>query len=76
MHALDKPRHRLKLLAAVAGVGALAVLGTITVIDGAEATPGTTESVAMKLGSTTTVKTPPTAPETSFASPTVKAPHK
>ncbi|WP_238390564.1 MULTISPECIES: hypothetical protein [unclassified Mycolicibacterium] len=74
MDPLEKSRHRLRLLAAVTGVGAMAVLGALTVIDGA--TPGATESVAVKFSSTTTVKTPPTAPETSFASPTVKAPHK
>ena len=74
MHPLETPRHRLKMLAAVTGIGAVAVLGAITVIDAA--TPGAADSVAVKFSSTTTVKTPPSAPETSFASPTVKAPHK
>lgn len=74
MHPLEMPRHRLKMLAAVTGIGAMAVLDAVAVVDAA--TPGSAESVATKFSSTTTVKAPPTAPETSFASPAVKAPHK
>ncbi|WP_321180632.1 hypothetical protein [Mycobacterium sp. UM_WWY] len=74
MYQPDKPRHRVKMLAAVAGLGAMAVMGVITAIDGTPATVGgTTDQVAMKLGATVTMTTPPTAPETSFAAPTVKA---
>ncbi|MDF3337605.1 hypothetical protein P3H80_09240 [Mycolicibacterium septicum] len=75
MHPPDKPFRRMKLLAAVTGVGAMALLGTMTVIGDIEAIPAATGS-AMKFSSTTTVTTPPTAPLTSFASPAVKAPHK
>ncbi|WP_243858378.1 hypothetical protein [Mycobacterium sp. DL440] len=74
MHPQEMPRHRLKMLAAVTGMGAMAVLGGVAVIDAA--TPGPTESLATKFSSTTTVKPPPTVPEISFAAPTVKAPHK
>jgi hypothetical protein len=74
MYQPDKPRHRVKMLAAVAGLGAMAVMGVITAIDATPATVGgTTDQVAMKLGATITMTTPPTAPETSFAAPTVKA---
>ncbi|MGW4100022.1 hypothetical protein [Mycobacterium sp. NPDC004974] len=73
MPPLQKPYHRMKLLAAVTGIGAMALLGAVTVIDGAKT--GTTDS-ALQFSSTTTVTTPPTAPETPFASPKVKAPHK
>jgi hypothetical protein len=74
MYQPDKPRHRVKMLAAVAGLGAMAVMGVITAIDGTPATVGgTTDQVAMKLGATITMTTPPTAPETSFAVPAVKA---
>jgi hypothetical protein len=74
MYLPDKPRHRAKMLAAVAGLGAMAVMGVITAIDGTPATVGgTTDQVAMKMGGTVTMTTPPTAPETSFAAPAVKA---
>jgi hypothetical protein len=74
MYQADKPRHRVKMIAAAAGLGAMAVMGVITAIDGTPATVGgNTDQVAMKLGDTITMTTPPTAPETSFASPTVKA---
>lgn len=66
--------HRVKLLAATAGLGALSVLGLVAVIDGAA--PSSAVPAAMKLGGTTTMTTPPAAPAISFASPTVKAPHK
>lgn len=51
MYPQDMPRHRLKMLAAVTGIGAVAVLGAITVIDAA--TPGAADSVAVKFSSTT-----------------------
>ncbi|WP_231376612.1 hypothetical protein [Mycobacterium sp. 141] len=74
MYQPDKPRHRGKMLAAVAGLGAMAVMGVVTAIDGSLATGGgTTDQVAMKLGATVTMTTPPTAPETPFAAPAVKA---
>lgn len=73
MYQTDKPRHRVKMIAAAAGLGAMAVMGVITSIEGTPATVGTTDQVAMKLGETVTMTTPPTAPETSFAAPAVKA---
>jgi hypothetical protein len=74
MYQTDKPRPRVKMIAAAAGLGAMAVMGVITAIDGTPATVGgTTDQVAMKLGATVTMTTPPTAPETSFAAPAVKA---
>jgi hypothetical protein len=74
MYQPDKPRHRMKKLAAVAGLGAMAVMGVITAIESTPATVGgTTDQVAMKMGGTVTMTTPPTAPETSFATPAVKA---
>ncbi|WP_232423307.1 hypothetical protein [Mycobacterium sp. 155] len=75
MNQPDKPRHRGKMLAAVAGLGAMAVMGVVTAIDGSPATVGggTTDPVAMTLGATVTMTTPPTAPETTFAAPEVKA---
>ncbi|WP_317156576.1 hypothetical protein [[Mycobacterium] appelbergii] len=64
----------MKLLAAAAGLGALSVLGFVAAIDGAA--PSSAATSAMKSGSTTTMSPPPATPEISFASPTVKAPHK
>ncbi|MDH6198023.1 formate hydrogenlyase subunit 3/multisubunit Na+/H+ antiporter MnhD subunit [Mycobacterium frederiksbergense] len=75
MYQPDKRRQRVKLWAAIVGVGAMAGLGAVTIIDGAEGT-GNADTVAVKMSSTMTMTTPPSAPETPFASPTVKAPHK
>jgi hypothetical protein len=66
---------RLKLLAAVAGVGALITMGAVTMALGGE--PGAPANVVSQpeptLGQTVTTTTPPPAPETSIASPTVTA---
>ena len=42
MYQTDKPRHRVKMIAAAAGLGAMAVMGVITAIDGTPATVGGT----------------------------------
>lgn len=74
MHQPATGFHRAKLLAATAGLGALSVLGFVAVIDCAA--PSSAATSAMKVGSTTTMSPPAATPEISFASPTVKAPHK
>jgi len=74
--AADKPRHRVKMIAAAAGLGAMAVMGVMTAINGAPGAVASTSPTPMNVGSTVTMTTPPTAPATSFAAPVVKAPHK
>jgi hypothetical protein len=70
-------RKRLKLLAAVVGGGALVVMGSLSI--NLQPDRGTTDrelqTVAgpMHTGETVNTTTPPTAPETSVASPPVKA---
>ena len=71
--AADKPRHRVKMIAAAAGLGAMAVMGVMTAINGAPGAVASTTPSPMNMGSTITMTTPPTAPAIPFASPTVKA---
>jgi hypothetical protein len=63
---------RLKLVAASIGGSALVAVGALTVI--LSNAPGTLgEGPEITLGETTTTTTPPTAPETSVATPPVTA---
>jgi hypothetical protein len=71
MYQADKPRNRMKMIAASAGLGAMAVMGVMTAINGAAGAVASTGS--MNLGSTVTQTTPPTAAPIVFASPTVTA---
>ena len=63
-----------KLLAAVIGGSAVLAMGAVTMaITQEEATPAQVTSSGMTVGATTKQETPPPAPETSMAVPTVKA---
>jgi hypothetical protein len=67
----------IKASAAVLGVGTFITLGAMAVgvpsHDGGA--PPQQLAGPMQTGVTATTTTPPSAPETSFAAPTVKAPH-
>jgi len=73
MHQADKPRHRMKMIAASAGLGAMAVMGVMTAINGAPGALASTSPSPMNVGSTVTMTTLPTAPAIAVASPTVTA---
>jgi hypothetical protein len=63
----------MKLLAAVIGGSAVLAMGAVTMAITQEATPAQVTSSGMTVGATTTQETPPAAPATSMAVPTVKA---
>jgi hypothetical protein len=62
-----------KLLAAVIGGSAVLAMGAVTMAITQEATPAQVTSSGMTVGATTKQETPPPAPATSMAVPTVKA---
>ena len=68
---------QLKLLAGGIGAGAVVAMGALTVMTNAPAGTGTVGTVGqapeVTLGQTTTTTTPPSKPETSVATPPVKA---
>jgi hypothetical protein len=67
-------RTNVKMLAAVIGGSAVVAMGALTMAIGQEqATPATVTSSGMTMGATSTQETPPTAPETTVAVPSVKA---
>lgn len=69
----NKPTN-VKMLAAVIGGSAVLAMGAVTMAIGQEeATPAQVTSSGMTVGATTKQETPPPAPETSIAAPTVKA---
>jgi hypothetical protein len=61
------------LLAAVIGGSAVLAMGAVTMAITQEATPAQVTSSGMTVGATTKQETPPPAPATSMAVPTVKA---
>jgi hypothetical protein len=67
-------RTNVKMLAAVIGGSAVVAMGAMTMaIAQEQATPAVMTSSGMTMGATTKQETPPSAPETSIAVPTVKA---
>jgi hypothetical protein len=63
-----------KLLAAVIGGSAVVAMGAVTMaITQEQAMPTQVTSSGMTVGATTKQETPPSAPETSIAVPTLKA---
>jgi hypothetical protein len=67
-------RTNVKLLAAVIGGSAVVAMGAVTMaIAQEQTTPAVMTSSGMTMGETTKQETPPSAPETSIAVPTVKA---
>jgi hypothetical protein len=67
-------RTNVKMLAAVIGGSAVVAMGALTMaLTQEQATPASFASSGMTTGATTTQKTPPTVPETTFAVPAVKA---
>jgi hypothetical protein len=67
-------RTNVKMLAAVIGGSAVVAMGAVTMaITQEHATPAVMTSSGMTVGDTTKQETPPPAPETSIAVPTVKA---
>ena len=66
--------RRMKVVAATCGFAAIGALGATLGMGQTAAAPAIpTQMGGMTLGATATVSTPPTAPETSFAVPAVKA---
>jgi len=67
-------KNEVKLLAVIGG-SVIVMLGVLGVAVGQEqASPGSVASSAMQTGATVTATVPPTAPETSVATPRIKGP--
>ncbi|HEX2283303.1 MAG TPA: hypothetical protein VHI10_00530 [Mycobacterium sp.] len=67
---------KIKLLAATIGASAVVAMGALGIAFGQEQSGGdaVAKSTSMSVGSTSTQTTPPAAPATGVAAPTIKGP--
>jgi hypothetical protein len=73
---VNKPTN-VKVMAALIGGSAAVAIGALGIAIGQEhSEPASTGSVAMTLGATSTMATPPATPATTMAVPAIKGPPK
>ena len=71
---MKSSRHQHVKVLAAAGGSALIAIGTVAAVAAGHQQPGTITGSGMSTGQTATTTTPPSAPATSKAIPTMKAP--